>query len=185
MLARAGAGSSGHRRTCWALTGAPSTGGWLVVGQDDDQRGARLGARTNRATCLYSVGPLTRTMMQPCASAAKAPRRRTHSTSRHKSHARDAGHHHLEPSSATRHKRANRAEIVMCLSAIFLPLSFCGTQNDALGYDAIAHEVPERDQELTRQSHDHLFARAAGILGSSSKPLRQGAFLLEHEKAPR
>ncbi len=38
---------------------------------DDDQRGARLRARINRATTLYSVGPRTRTMMQSCASAAK------------------------------------------------------------------------------------------------------------------
>ena len=33
--------------------------------------GARLRARINRATTLYSVGPRTRTMMQSCASAAK------------------------------------------------------------------------------------------------------------------
>ena len=39
--------------------------------RDDDQRGARFRARINRATTLYSVGPRTRTMMQPCASAAK------------------------------------------------------------------------------------------------------------------
>src|SRR5258705_2266580 len=40
-------------------------------GRDDDQRRARFRARINRATTLSSVGPRTRTMMQPCASAAK------------------------------------------------------------------------------------------------------------------
>src|ERR1019366_2816365 len=36
-----------------------------------------------------------------------------------------------------------------------------------------------------RQGHDHGLASAAGALGASSKPLRQGAVLLEHEKSPR
>src|SRR6516225_11070471 len=36
-----------------------------------------------------------------------------------------------------------------------------------------------------RQGHDHGLARAAGVLGACTKPLRQGAVLLEHEKSPR
>src|SRR5262245_21936661 len=62
--------------------------------------------------------------------------------------------------------------------------SLCGTEGNAVGHHAIAHEVPERDQELARQGHDHLLARAAGVLGASSVPLSQGAVLLEPEKAP-
>src|SRR3974390_1632322 len=65
------------------------------------------------------------------------------------------------------------------------PVSVCWTQDDALGHHAIANLVPERDEQLARQGHDHLLARGAGVLGASFKPLCQGAVLLIHEKAPR
>src|ERR1700681_3832949 len=54
----------------------PEHGSSLVVVGMDGSRGARL-SRTNIDTpTLYSVGPQRpRTIMQSCASAAKAPRR--------------------------------------------------------------------------------------------------------------
>ena len=85
-----------------------------LLGRADDQRGARFRARTNRATTLYSVGRKTRTMMQPCASAAKlrsgGPILPLGMTAM--SH---LGTRHLEPSSATSHKRTGWAETVRCL----------------------------------------------------------------------
>src|SRR6516162_5853063 len=61
----------------------------------------------------------------------------------------------------------------------------CRTENDALGHHAIADEVPQGDEQLTRQGDDHLLARATGVLGARLKPLGQGALLLVVEKAPR
>src|SRR6516225_4774004 len=66
------------------------------------------------------------------------------------------------------------------LGAFCVLRSMCGTQNDA-----IRHEPPQRDQKLARQGHDHGLASTARVLGAGSKPLRQGAVLLEHEKSPR
>src|SRR5450631_4265613 len=63
-------------------------------------------------------------------------------------------------------------------------LSLCRTQNDALWNHTLPHEPPESDKKLARQGHDHGFARASGVLGPGSKPLRQGAVFLEHEKSP-
>src|SRR5215510_45473 len=63
--------------------------------------------------------------------------------------------------------------------------SVCRTEDDTLGHDAIAHEVPQGDEQLARQGDDHLLAQAAVILGASFKPLGQGALLLELEEAPR
>jgi hypothetical protein len=62
--------------------------------------------------------------------------------------------------------------------------SVCGTKKNALGHHAIADEVPERDQKLARQGHDHLLAGATGVLGAGAIPLRQRTVLLELEKAP-
>ena len=61
----------------------------------------------------------------------------------------------------------------------------CGTEDDTLRHNAIADEVPQRDEQLARQGNDHLLARAAGVLGARLKPLGQGALLLVVEKAPR
>ena len=63
----------------------------------------------------------------------------------------------LEPSSATRHERADRAETVGCSVTASLP-SVCGTEDDALGHDAVAHEVPQGDEQLAGQGDDHLLA---------------------------
>jgi hypothetical protein len=54
--------------------------------------------------------------------------------------------------------------------ASYLP-SVCGTEGDALGHHAIADEVPQGDQELARQSNDHLLAQAGCILGARAKPV--------------
>ena len=76
--------------------------------------GARFRARINRATTLYPVGPRTRTMMQPCASAAKlrsgGPILFLGMTAM-----AQTGTRHLESSSATRHKRTGWAKTVGCL----------------------------------------------------------------------
>ena len=64
-----------------------------------------------------------------------APRRRTHSGGRHLKPCNGPGPRHLEPSSATRHERADRAETVGCFVTASLP-SVCGTEDDALGHDA-------------------------------------------------
>src|SRR6516225_8603063 len=79
---------------------------------------------------------------------------------------------------------ADSAETVRCSLARPLP-SVCRTKDDALGQHAIAHEVPQGDQQLARQGHDHLLARGAGVLSASFKPLRQGALVLELNEAPR
>ena len=57
----------------------------------------------------------TRTMMQSCASAAKLRGGGPILSTRHESHGGTSGPRHLEPSSATRHKRTDRAETVGCL----------------------------------------------------------------------
>jgi len=63
--------------------------------------------------------------------------------------------------------------------------SRCGAQDDALRRLAGRHEAPQGDQELSRKRHDHSLARAAtGVRGARPIPLRQGAVLLEQQKAP-
>src|SRR5262249_31430472 len=63
--------------------------------------------------------------------------------------------------------------------------SVCRTEDDTLGHDTVAHEVPQGDQKLARQGHDHLLAGGTVVLGANFKPLRQGAIVLEPKKAPR
>ena len=53
-------------------------------------------------------------------------------------------------------QRADRAETVRCTFSD-LP-SLCRTQSDALRHHAIADKVPERDQKLARQGHNHFLA---------------------------
>src|SRR6266404_1989297 len=72
-----------------------------------------------------------------------------------------------------------------CRGAFSILHSLCRTQNDAVRYNAVPNEPPQGDQKLARHGHDHGLASAAGVLGAGSKPLRQGAVLLEHEKSPR
>src|SRR6202008_3202529 len=62
----------------------------------------------------------------------------------------------------------------------FLPLSFM-TRNLAS-----CNETPKRDEQLTRQRHNHRLACAgASVGGSRREPLGQGAGLLEPDKTPR
>src|SRR6516165_2726630 len=101
-------------RSCEAIPRQLRARRHACCGRDDDQRGARFRARINRATTLYPVGPRTRTMMQPCASAAKlrsgGPILFLGITAM-----AQIGTRHLESSSATRHKRTDWAETVRCL----------------------------------------------------------------------
>src|SRR6266403_3981240 len=75
-----------------------------------------FGTRFNRATTLYPVGPRTRTMMQSCASAAKLRSGGPILPFGVESQGNTSGLRHLEPSSATRHQRTDRAETVGCRS---------------------------------------------------------------------
>jgi hypothetical protein len=49
----------------------------------------------------------------------------------------------------------------------------------------LARKVGSGLLRVARQGHDHGLASTAHVLGAGSKPLRQGAVLLEHEKSPR
>src|ERR1700745_3702460 len=72
------------------------------------------------------------------------------------------------------------------LSGAFSDLrSLRRAKNDAVRHHALLHKPPQGDQKLPCQGHDHELASTVGILGTGSKPLRQGAVLLEHEKSPR
>src|SRR4029078_8369376 len=101
-----------------------------------------FGARFNRATTLYQVGPRTRTMMQSCASAAKL-----------RSGGpilpfgvRAKGRLGIPPpptvlgvpSQAVR----TRPKLSWCLQR---PPLLCRTQNDAIRDNALPHETPTRD----------------------------------------
>jgi hypothetical protein len=112
--ARAGAVKVGRRTNLAASLTAPSTMAPLDAVEMTIRGEPALRARINRATTLYPVGP------RPYHDAAmrigsEAPKRRTHSSVRHKSHGNISGPRHLEPSSATRHKRTDLAEPVGCL----------------------------------------------------------------------
>src|SRR4249919_3142297 len=126
--------------------------------------------------------PRTRTMMQSCASAAKL---------------RGGGpilcygvigHGvHRVTATSNRHRRpvtSGRAGPKL-LGAFCVLRSLYGTQNDAVRHHALPYEPPQGDQKLARQGHDHGLASAAGVLGTGSEPLRQGAVLLEQEESPR
>jgi hypothetical protein len=85
---------------------------WTIRGEPRSV--ARL---TPAPTTLYSVvhvGP--KTMMQPCASAARAPGWRVHSKSRHGSHGSTADHHHLGSSSASVAERRRNRCFVYCFT---------------------------------------------------------------------
>src|ERR1039458_2381182 len=77
--------------------------------------------------------------------------------------------------------RRTGPKLVGCLQQ---PRLLRRAQNDAVRHYALSHEPPQGDQKLARQGHDHGLTSAASILGAGSKPLRQGAVLLEYEKSP-
>ena len=114
---------------------------------------------------------------------SEAPKRRTHSSNRHESQGPCRDSRHLEPSSAPRHKRTDKTETVEVTSASSIHCA--GRKTTPSRYNALPNEPPQGNQKLARQGHDHGLAAAAGVLGAGSKPLRQGAVLLEHEQPPR
>ena len=92
---------------------------------------------------------------------------------------------HRVTATSNRHRRpvtSGRARPKL-LGAFWVLRSLCGTQNDAVRHHALPHEPPQGDQKLARQGHDHGLASAAGVVGTGSEPLRQGAVILEHEKS--
>src|SRR5262245_1055390 len=152
--------------------------------RDDDVRGEPACGGTNiRVTSLYAVGedPDHDAVMR---IAAKAPRRRTHSAQRHRSR-----RFRRDPATSNRHRQpVTSCEQGPKPSEVFLDRALPSvrrTEDDTLGHDAVAHEVPQGDEKLARQGHNHLLARGAGVLGANFKPFRQGALLLESKKAPR
>jgi hypothetical protein len=80
-----------------------------------------------------------------------------------------------DPATSNRHRRpvamGGRGRNRQVSFSNNLP-SMCGTKKNALGHRAIANEVPERDEKLARQGHDHLLTGAAGVLGAGAIPLR-------------
>jgi hypothetical protein len=144
-------------------------------------RGARVWRTKDRAAALYSADPKAPTMMQCCASQRSSEAADPFFRSALKPWAE------RDPATSNRHRRpvamggrGRNREVSFSNS---LP-SVCGTKKNALGHHAIADEVPERDQKLARQGHDHLLAGATGVLGAGAIPLRQRTVLLELEKAP-
>jgi hypothetical protein len=110
--------------------------------RDDDQRGARFRARISRATTLYPVGPRTRTMMQSYASAAKLRSGGPILPFGIESQGNTSGLRHLEPSSATRHQRTDRAETVGCPSVT--SVHYAGRRT--IRHHTLPHETPQSDQ---------------------------------------
>src|SRR5215468_6563972 len=59
------------------------------------------------------------------------------------------------------------------------------TQRETGWYLAGGDQPPQSNEQLASQRHDHgLAGRTAGICGARAEPLRQGAILLEADKAP-
>src|ERR1039458_7246434 len=112
---------------------------------------------------------------------SEAPKRRTHSSSRHESQGtcRDSAtsnrHRRLVTSGRTRPKLWGAFSVLH---------SLCRTQNNAVWYNALPHKPPQGDQNLARQGHDHGLASTASVLGAGSKPPRQGAVLLVQKEPP-
>src|SRR6516225_1155913 len=80
----------------------------------------------------------------------EAPRRRTHSFPRHKSH--DTSR---DPATSNRHRRpVTSGRTGPKLSGVFSDLrSLRRAQNDAIWHHALSHEPPQSDQKLARQGH--------------------------------
>lgn len=136
--------------------------------------------RGSRAADLYSVDP-TRigTMMQSCASAAKlrgnGPILRSGSVAI------------VKRGSPPPRIVIGRARWV-CLSGrvLFLPRSHVSRRphDDALRRLTRGHKKPQRNQQLSRQRHDHCLARDTAFIGRSRlEPLRESAVFLEEEKS--
>jgi hypothetical protein len=91
---------------------------------------------------------------------SEAPKRRTHSSLRHKSHGNISGPRHLE-----RHRRPVTSERTRPnLSGAFSDLgSLRRAQNDTFWHHALSPKPPQGDQKLARQGHDHGLATLASF----------------------
>jgi len=165
-----------------SIPSPPASGGINLVKPTNDPSGAMPRARVIAPQPCIRWVYITRTMMQSCASAAKLRSGGPILPSGMK-----AKETPRDPATSNRHRRTvTRGRTGPKLLSTFSVLrSLCGTQNDAFRHIALPHEPPQGDQELARQGHDHGLACAAGVLGAGSKPLCQGAVLLEDEKSPR
>ena len=124
-------------------------------------------------------------MKQSYASAGKAPRRRVHSLSGIAAIA-ECG---LPPPRIVIGYPAHQAQSGAEPFLSFLVIECCSRRRPQL--DTVRHlagrdQAPQRDQQLTRQCHDHRrLARAARPLGPRAIPARQRTVFLEHQEAPR
>jgi hypothetical protein len=154
---------------------APSTMA-LSAGRDDDLRGARLSqCEINRTATLYAVGLEDPNHDAVLRIGREAPKRQVHSSLRHDSHRTsdgcppprtvigDTSHvpERQKPPRTHRFRSMRRA------------------QNETARHDAFANEAPQRDQQLSCQSNDHLLACAACSCCPLQEPLGQCAVLLE------
>jgi len=96
------------------MTTVLASGGWALLCHGSvplwlrRPRGAPRGGTIQRQQPCIRWSIRTETTMQPCASAARAPGWRVHSHSRHRSHGRQADHHHLGSLSASRQEAERR-----------------------------------------------------------------------------
>src|SRR5258708_28251084 len=83
---------------------------------------------------------------------SEAPRRRTHSFPRHKSHGTSR-----DPATSNRHRRpVTSGRTGPKLSGVFSDLrSFRRAQNHAIWHPPLAHDPPTDDHKLARQTHHH------------------------------
>src|ERR1700730_6300372 len=124
----------------------------------------------------YSVGPRIRTIMQSCASAADP-----FFSSAQKPWF-EPGPRHLEPSSATRHKRADWAETVRCLQP---PTFIAPGAERPIWPHALSHELATRRAEACapRPRSWSCEYRGRSRCGHETTAPRHCP-LLEHEKSP-
>ena len=104
----------------------------------------------------------------------EAPKRQVHSSLRHDSH-----RIRRMPATSNRHRRhvtCARAPKAAKNSTVSVQ---CAGRRTRPRHDAFANEAPQRDQQLSCQSHDHLLACAACAGCPLQEPLGQCAVLLE------
>src|SRR6202047_856972 len=144
------------------------------------ERSSLSGADQSRHN-LVSGGPGHPNHDAAMRIGSEAPKRRTHSFPRHNSHGanRDPPPRIVigDPSQADELGRncwVPSATSVYCVGRRTTPSGT--TPSRTSRHKAI---------KSLRAKADHELARTARVLGAGSKPLRQGAVLLKHEKSPR
>src|SRR3954463_5410409 len=147
--------------------------------------GSPLQGADQRATTLYPVGPRRgRTMMQPCASAARL--RGGGPTLNHGAGAM-FGDGLPPPRIVIGGPPRTRGPAPKLFARLLLPGggSPGRTEDDALRRLAGGHQPPQRDEQLPRQRHDHGLARAAaGVRGARPVPPGEVTVPLEAQEAP-